>query len=186
MTVVGGVTFRHLVTGMRTRCYFVSHVIHLGLRNKANYSEGDALTIRCGLSYGNLIPPCRACKLYAVKQVANLGVLLVVALLAGTPLIACMLPGGATTDEESACCREMGSECGHGSMPSSHSCCQRVSAPGQAALGKASFNLSVTLLYVGPPRLDFNHSLPDAFRTVASIGHSPPETPPASPEILRI
>jgi hypothetical protein len=133
-----------------------------------------------------LIPVFSLCKLYAVKQVAKLGVLLVIALLAGTPLLACMLPGGTTTDEESACCREMGSECGHGSMPSSHSCCQTVSAPGQAAIAKASFKLSLTLLYVGPPQLDFNQSLPQASRAVVSIGHSPPETPPAAPEILRI
>ena len=121
-----------------------------------------------------------------MKQVAKLGALLVVALLAGAPLLACMLPGGTTTDEESACCREMGSECGHGNMPSSHSCCQAVSAPGQAAIAKVSFKLLVTLLYVGPPQLDVNQNLPQASRAVANIGHSPPETPPAATEILRI
>jgi hypothetical protein len=120
-----------------------------------------------------------------VKQVAKLGVLLVVAILAGTPLLACMLPWGPMTDEESACCREMASECGQGNMPSSHSCCKTVSAPAQAAVAKASFNLAVTLLYVGPQH-DFTQSVPETFRAVATIGHSPPETPPASTEILRI
>jgi hypothetical protein len=133
-----------------------------------------------------LILPFGLCKLYAVKQVAKLGVLLVVAVLAGMPLLACMLPWGTMTDEEYTCCREMASECGQGNMPSSHSCCKTVSAPGQAALAKASFKLAVTLLYVGPQQLDFNQSQPQAFRTVVSVGHSPPETPPASTEILRI
>jgi hypothetical protein len=97
-----------------------------------------------------------------------------------------MLPGGAMTDEESACCREMGSECNHGDMPSSHSCCQTVSATDQAALAKAAFSLSLNLVYLGPPMLDNNQAVPEIARHVASFGHSPPETPPAAPDILRI
>jgi hypothetical protein len=134
----------------------------------------------------DLLPAVSLGKLYAVKQVAKLGVLFIVAALAATPLLACLLPGGTTTEEESACCREMASECGHGNMPSSHSCCQTVSAPAQAAVAKTSFKLAVTLLYVGSPQHDFTWSLPETFRSVATIGHLPPETPPASTEILRI
>lgn len=88
------------------------------------------------------------------------------------------------TEEESACCREMGSECGHGNMTSSHSCCQTVSTSAQAAVARTSFKLAVTLLYVGSPQHDFAQSLAETFRAGATI--SPPETPPASPEILRV
>jgi hypothetical protein len=126
------------------------------------------------------------CKLNPVKYVAKIGVLLVIAVLAGTPLLACMLPGGATTDEESACCREMGSECDHGTMPSSHSCCQTLSPSDQAALVKASFKLSMNLLYLGAPEIDSDQGLPQVISSAISIGHSPPEGSPASFQILRI
>jgi len=122
-----------------------------------------------------------------VKGITKLGVVLMITVLSGSPLVACMLPGGATTAEESACCREMRGQCGHGKMPSSHSCCKTLSAPDQAALAKVPFKVlqQFDLLFIAQPAFDSARSLPQIFGTVVAFGHSPPETPPSSFEILR-
>jgi len=96
-----------------------------------------------------------------------------------------MLPG-AMADDESACCREMGSDCDHGNMASSHSCCQTLSGSDQASLAKASFKLSVNLFYLGQPDLGLNPRPRQTSHAVASLGHSPPEASPPATEILRI
>jgi len=96
-----------------------------------------------------------------------------------------MLPG-ATADDESACCREMGSDCDHGNMLSSHSCCQTLSGLDQASLAKASFKLAVNLFYLGQPDLGLNLDPRQTSHAVVSLGHSPPEASPTATEILRI
>jgi hypothetical protein len=108
-----------------------------------------------------------------------------IAVLAATPLLACVLPSGATS-EESACCRDMADQCDHGTMPSSHPCCKTVSAPEQTALAKAPFKLFVHLLYFVPTTLHSAQATPEVFHTALAAGHSPPEGPPGSSEILRI
>jgi len=123
-----------------------------------------------------------------VKYIAKFGILLLATMLAGTPLLACILPGATATAEESACCRHMASQCGQGKMPSSHSCCKTLPTADQVAVAKASFNLSpqLNLLYIAQSQLGFVQGAPKAFLTVVFSGHSPPETPPSSSEILRI
>ena len=124
----------------------------------------------------------------AVARVGKIGVLLLICLLVGSPVFACMLPGAVTTAEEAACCREMASDCGHADTPSSHSCCQTLSAPDQAAVAKGSFKLLQQLnpLYVVQPSFDSVPAVQRVLLPVAGIGHSPPETPPSSSAILRI
>jgi hypothetical protein len=123
-----------------------------------------------------------------VKYIAKFGVLLLATMLAGTPVLACMLPGAAVTAEESACCRHMASQCGQGKMPSSHSCCKTLPTTNQVAIAKASFNLSpqLNLLYIAESQLGFAQGAPEAFLALVFSGHSPPEAPPSSSEILRI
>src|SRR5262245_50898396 len=94
----------------------------------------------------NLLRQAILGRLGAVKYAAKLGVCAMILVLAGAQPLACMLPGGATAEEQAACCREMGPDCNSGDMPSSHSCCQTTSAPDRVALAKASFKLAVTLL----------------------------------------
>jgi len=122
-----------------------------------------------------------------LKYVVKFGVLLLATVLAGTPVLACMLPGASMTAEESACCRHMASQCGHGEMPSSHSCCKTTSATDEVAFAKAAFNLSpqLDLVYIAESQPGLAQSMLSAFLAVAAFGHSPPESPP-SPEILRI
>jgi hypothetical protein len=47
-----------------------------------------------------------------------------VLLWAGTPAMACLLPGRAQTEAERECCHHMAEHCGQSGMPSSHACCQ--------------------------------------------------------------
>lgn len=122
-----------------------------------------------------------------VKLVAKIGVLLLSSLLSGAPIVACMLPGAITTDEEAACCQDMDSDCGQGDMPSSHSCCKAISAPNHA-LAKRSFESSQQFnpLYIVPPNFGFAEAAQQMIHPVVGLGHSPPETPPSSTAILRI
>jgi len=99
-----------------------------------------------------------------------------------------MLPGAAATAEESACCRHMASQCGQGKMSSSHSCCKASPTSEQVAVAKASFNVSpqLDLLYLAEFQLGFVQGVPETFLAITASGHSPPESPPSSSEILRI
>lgn len=116
------------------------------------------------------------------------GVLLLVFLLAGVPLTACMLPSAALSAEEQACCREMGDQCGQESMPTSHPCCKTVGPTDHHAIAKSSFKLireSQTLYQVQPIVL-VAEKLRIAAADLVAVGHAPPEPPPPSIDLLRI
>lgn len=124
----------------------------------------------------------------SVKHLTKIGVFLLIGLLGGSPVFACMLPGTAATADEAACCREMASECGHGNMSSSHSCCKTLSVPEQASLAKGTFQLFQQLspLYIVQASFDSAQGVQQVLHLVVGIGHSPPEAPPSSSAILRI
>src|SRR5207248_1122957 len=121
-------------------------------------------------------------------RAAKLTAVLLVLLMAGAPLVACMLPGGATSAEELACCREMGSDCGSDQMPSSHSCCKTIAQSAQLALTRTPFDLPHLLLisYLPLPVISDLAVSHNAFAPFAASDHSPPEAPPSSLNILRI
>jgi len=123
-----------------------------------------------------------------VKFFAKVGVFLLAFLSWGTPMMACMLPSAALTPEEQACCRRMAHECGDHQMPSSHSCCKTVGSQDQAAVAKSSFNLTyqAQLLYAVQATAQLAEPPQHPFATSAVLGHSPPETPSSSSDILRI
>jgi len=119
--------------------------------------------------------------------VGKLAALLLTLSIFASPLMACLLPDTAMTDEERECCRQMAGNCEE--MPSSHSCCQpkvrdtdpylsasrlRISAPSQAALAV----LPVSKV-IGWP------DLISQFVT-SSDAHTSPESPPVKTSILRI
>lgn len=121
-----------------------------------------------------------------LKLIAKLAVLALIAMILAPAVMACLVPNSALTAEERACCREMADGCGEMDMPSSHSCCKTLSAPDQTAVAKVSFKLSTQLElahFIEPAEFSPTASLPS--RVVADLGHSPPEAPPASFEILR-
>jgi len=123
-----------------------------------------------------------------VKYLAKFGILLLATMLASSPVLACMLPSTAATADEAACCRHMASQCGQGKMSSSHSCCKASPTSEQVAVAKASFSLSpqLDLIYIAEFQLGFGQGGPETFLAIAASGHSPPESPPSSSEILRI
>ena len=82
----------------------------------------------------------------------------------------------------------MAHQCGHNGVSSSHSCCKTISAPDQSAVAKSSFKLAyqVQLLDFAQPT-DQLSVLPQlGLTTSAVLGHSPPQSPPSSCDILRI
>jgi hypothetical protein len=123
-----------------------------------------------------------------LKCIFKCGVVLLLGLLASSPVLACVVPGAPVTAEESACCRHMASQCGEGSMSSSHSCCKSAPAAEQVAVANVSFKLSphLDLIYLAQFEFKSTRAVPEAFFAIAVSAHSPPESPPVSSEILRI
>jgi hypothetical protein len=122
-----------------------------------------------------------------MRRIWQFGMLLMVLLVAGTPLMACMLPNGVMTAEEKACCREMADQCSQNQMPSSHSCCKSVSPPKQLAVAQSTLHFTHHLALVCIlPSMARLASLPQGIASVSvAFGHSPPEAP-SSANILRI
>ena len=93
----------------------------------------------------------------------------------------------ATTEEAIQCCKEMAGQCGDMGMPASHSCCQKVVKPMQAALKTSVPSLAVdTLLASIVEEWDAVLNARRGGLFVPSHFYSPPHSPPLSIEILRI
>ena len=102
--------------------------------------------------------------------------------------MACMLPSAVLTAEEQACCKEMANQCGHDRLPSSHPCCKAITPSDENALAQSSFKLiyQAQLDYVMEPTIQVAE-LPQHISEISAVlGHSPPEEPSASLDILRI
>src|SRR5437588_4955161 len=115
------------------------------------------------------------------------GFLTLVMVLGRTPLMAIMLPTNVMTAQEKPCCRRMAHRCGDHTMPSTHSCCKTVGSPEQVATARLPFSQTPQLdfVYLMQPTVafsDLGHRV--ALRPSVS-GHSPPESPPSSSDILR-
>jgi hypothetical protein len=123
-----------------------------------------------------------------MRFVAKVGVLLLLLLMAGGQVMACMLPSGVLTAEEKACCREMADQCGHDRMPPSHSCCKTITPPDERAVAKSSFDLNYQVQVLSLPQAIIQVAeLPQHVLAVSAIlSHSPPEAQPFSIDILRI
>ena len=52
--------------------------------------------------------------------------LVLLILMCGAPVMACLAPAAQLTEEEKACCREMADQCGNMGMASGHSCCEKI------------------------------------------------------------
>jgi hypothetical protein len=123
-----------------------------------------------------------------MNRAAKLGAILLVFLMAGAPLMACMLPVNTMSDDEQACCREMAGQCGQADMPSSHSCCKTLAGSVQLAVAKSRFELPYrSLIFDLPLQLHDSQVLNQVATSVPIfLDQSPPETPPSSSNILRI
>src|ERR1051326_1199017 len=123
-----------------------------------------------------------------MKAVAKLGIFTLVMVLGGAPLMACMLPSNNMTAQEKSCCRRMAHRCGDHTMPSSHSCCKTVSSPEQVAVARAPYSQTrqVHFVYLVQPTTAFGDMPHRVALHSSAPGHSPPESPPSSSDILRI
>ena len=121
-----------------------------------------------------------------MKHIAKIGILSLAMVMGGAPLMACMLPSYVMTAQEKACCRRMAHRCGDHTMPSSHSCCKTVGVD-QVAVAKSCFNPTPQLDFVFAEQPTAITELARRVVVDASVpGHSPPESPPSSSNILRV
>jgi len=126
-----------------------------------------------------------------VNLANKLGVLTLAVLLFATPTMACLLPTATLTAAERECCKQMAEQCGNAGMPSSHSCCQRLTGPDDLDFVKAqSPCVGSDLLAVAVDCAPAMIQSP-LLNRLASIEwldgiHGPPESPPVTTSILRI
>src|SRR5712692_11640580 len=110
-----------------------------------------------------------------MKSIAKIGILALIVMVGGAPLMACMLPSNVMTAQEKACCRRMAHRCGDHSMPSSHSCCKTIGSPDQVAVAKSSFKSApqLQLVYLARPVVVFGNPSHPAVLHSSVPGHSP-------------
>src|SRR6266481_7717573 len=113
-----------------------------------------------------------------MKSIANIGILALIVMVGGAPLMACMLPSRVMTVQEKACCRRMAYRCGDHTMPSSHSCCKTVGSPEQVAVARSSFSQTpqVDFVYLMHPTVASGDMMHRAVVRSSVPGHSPPES----------
>ena len=124
-----------------------------------------------------------------MRFVAKIGVFALALMLSAVPTMACLLPITTMTAAEHECCKQMAGQCGQAGMPSSHSCCQRLTGPEDNFLKSANAQID----HVASTSFVANVSTPlvvNGIRLVhASLDfavHGPPGSPPTTISILRI
>ncbi len=126
-----------------------------------------------------------------VRLATKLGAFAIAALLFTAPSMACLLPIGEMTRAERECCEHMAEQCGGVAMPSSHSCCQRVSDPDVSIFVVPQSQQQVShlaLIAVHNPDIGVVSKLGERVARADWFDgiHGPPESPPGSTPILRI
>jgi len=123
-----------------------------------------------------------------MKALRQFGVLVLLLVSFLTPAMACIVPNGAMSVPERACCRMMKNQCGQMEMPASHGCCQKT----PLGVRDNALNTKVTTFHpVAAPviRLAAFELVNSASSITGWIEHlddSPPQSPPSSISILRI
>jgi hypothetical protein len=100
-----------------------------------------------------------------------------------SPALACLLPGRVITAAERACCKRMAKMCGSGHMPQSHSCCQKVTQPGNPSIFVAHYQFAPALQVIAAsstPSTSPKFTLP-----APAVDYPPSDSPPGS-SVLRI
>lgn len=124
-----------------------------------------------------------------MKLVAKIGVFAVALALSAMPAMACLLSTAALTADEHECCKRMANQCGKAGMPTSHSCCQRLTGPENNFLksDKVQIDHIANNSYVA----DISAALvltelPVVHASLDVTDHGPPGSPPATISVLRI
>jgi hypothetical protein len=122
-----------------------------------------------------------------VKLAFKSGAILMMALIAAGPLMACMLPGSQMSQAEMECCKTM-AHCGDMNMSAEHDCCKTIVQPNQIPLASNHFVLVNDASYLGLPvsNLLVANGGQHVTGATSESGHSPPGPDPASSQVLRI
>jgi hypothetical protein len=110
------------------------------------------------------------------------------------PVMACMQPDSTLSAEEMACCKQMANDCGDmndmgGGDSSGHDCCKTTEVRVAAAIAPSTsvtVGLDLNALQLNLPAEANGHDQVVSMLAIMVREHSPPESPPAFPQILRI
>ena len=118
----------------------------------------------------------------------QIGVIVLLLLLAFAPAIACASPYAQLTPAEQACCHAMHFQCGQTAMPASHGCCQRTSPSvhDNALDTKAVAFHPAMVPVIWLAAWALVNPAPAVIGWVEHSDYSPPKSPPATISILRI
>lgn len=130
-------------------------------------------------------------KLPSLRLVAKAGAVALTLILSAVPTMACLLPTVTLTAAEHECCKRMGNQCGRAGMPSSHSCCRRLTGAEATAFITASSarldHVSDVSYHISPLAASFPVSGVPPVPPHSDLGvHGPPGSPPATISVLRI
>ena len=123
--------------------------------------------------------------LLTVRSARKLVGVLLLGVLFGYPVMACLVPDAEMTEAERACCKHMAQQCGSMNMPSSHSCCQKEVSRPNSMLG-ATFAQLVAPALSGAMIAELPQPMVVGTEFSSFELHSPPESPPGTSSILRI
>jgi hypothetical protein len=123
-----------------------------------------------------------------MKALRQFGVLVLLLVSCVAPAMACMVPDGAMSAQERACCRMMKNQCGQMEMSASHGCCQKTS------LGVRDYALDTKAMSFHPVAAPIVWLAPfELVNPTSSVAgwvehsdYSPPKSSPATISILRI
>ena len=126
-------------------------------------------------------------RLFMVKWTGKFVVLLMALSVFASPLMACMLPDTALTQEERECCQDMDGSCGQMDMPASHSCCKLTVRGFDPYLVNSRVSMVHQPVLILPHTSNHISFAQNFSQTEFSVSdHSPPLFLPDTSSILRI
>jgi hypothetical protein len=104
------------------------------------------------------------------------------------PAMACMVPVGAMSAQERACCRMMKNQCGQMEMPKSHGCCQKtpLGVRDNALDTKVTTFHPVAAPVVWLAAFELVNQTATVIERLEGTDYSPPKSPSSTISVLRI
>ena len=123
-----------------------------------------------------------------MKSLRQFGVLVLLLVSCLAPAMACMVPDGAMSAQERACCRMMKNQCGQMEMPASHGCCQKtpLGVRDNALDTKVTTFHPIAAPIVWLAAFELVNPASSVAGWVEHLEDSPPQSPPSSISVLRI
>ena len=123
-----------------------------------------------------------------MKSLRQFGVLVLLLVSCLAPAVACMVPDGAMSAQERACCRMMKNQCGQMEMPASHGCCQKtpLGVRDNALDTKVTTFHPIAVPIVWLAAFELVNPVSSVAGWVEHLEYSPPQSPPSSISVLRI